>query len=100
LPESDVARLFGAGFVAALAELEPGRWAGPVESGYGLHVVLLRARVDGRLPALAEVRAAVEREWLAARRKEMVETAYRRLRDRYQVVVEPPVPDGDTVAAR
>jgi len=100
LPESEVARLFGAGFVAAIAELEPGRWAGPVESGYGLHVVLIRARVDGRLPALAEVRAGVEREWLTARRKGMVEAAYGRLRDRYQVVVEPAVPAGDTVAAR
>jgi hypothetical protein len=46
--------------------------------------------VDGRVPALAEVREAVQREWLAARRKEVNEQFYQRLRERYTVVVEQP----------
>jgi len=52
--------------------------------------VLVRERVDGRLPALAEVRQAVQREWLAARRKDVNEQFYQRLRARYTVVVEQP----------
>jgi hypothetical protein len=46
--------------------------------------------MDGRIPALAEVREAVQREWLAARRKAVHEQFYQRLRARYTVSVEQP----------
>ena len=87
---SEIARLFGNEFATQLQHLEPGHWAGPIESGYGLHLVYIRARVDGRVPALAEVREAVQREWFAARRKAVNEQFYQRLRARYTVVVEQP----------
>ena len=67
---SEIARLFGDAFATQLQHLELGRWTGPIESGYGLHLVFVRERVDGRVPALAEVREAVQRAWLAARRKD------------------------------
>jgi len=85
---SEIARLFGDAFATQLQDLEPGRWAGPIESGYGLHLVFVRERVAGRVPALAEVRQAVQREWFAARRKAVNEQFYQRLRARYSVVVE------------
>jgi len=85
---SDVARLFGDHFADAVLELEPGRWVGPVESGYGLHVVLVRDRVEGRLPSLDEVRPIVEREFLNDRRTRQLDAMYDRLLERYRVVVE------------
>jgi hypothetical protein len=45
---------------------------------------------DGRLPDLAEARPAVQRAWLEARRKEALDGAYRKLRERYAVVREKP----------
>jgi hypothetical protein len=90
LARSEIARLFGEAFATQLQKLEPGGWWGPIESGYGLHLVYIRERVDGRVPTLAEVRPAVQREWLAARRKEVHEQFYQRLRARYTVVVEQP----------
>jgi hypothetical protein len=92
---SEIARLFGDAFTQQLQHLEPGRWGGPIESGYGLHLVYVRERVDGRVPALAEVRQAVQREWFAARRKEVNEQFYQHLRARYTVVVEQPQAAGD-----
>lgn len=47
-------------------------------------------RVEGRLPELAEVRDAVEREWRVAQRKERGGELFRKLLTRYTVVVEPP----------
>jgi hypothetical protein len=85
---SEIARLFGETFAEQLLRVKPGRWAGPIESGYGLHLVFVRERAEGRLPELAEVREAVQREWLGARRKELTEATYGRLRERYTVVVE------------
>ena len=98
VPRSEITRLFGDVFAARLESVEPGAWVGPIESGYGLHLVFVRERVDGRLPPLAEVRPAVEREWLAARRKAQVETAYQERRARYTVVIEPPATSEDKVA--
>ena len=90
LSSSEIARLFGDAFATQLQQLEPSHWAGPFASAYGLHLVYVRERVDGRVPALAEVREAVQRAWFAARRKAVHEQFYQRLRARYTVVVEQP----------
>ena len=66
----EVGNLFGEKFAAALGQLLTGQWQGPVESGYGVHLVFLVERTDGRLPALDDVRAAVRREWGSAQRRE------------------------------
>ena len=100
LSRSEVARLFGGGFAARVFELAPGRWEGPVESAYGLHLVLVRARREGRDPALAEVRDAVAREWLADRRQQAREDLYRELRSRYQVEIAAPRSPASPAAER
>jgi hypothetical protein len=90
LPAGDVAKLLGAGFAQGVLELEPGGWQGPVESAYGLHLVRVESRAPGRVPELAEVRPAVEREWLAQWRRAAREASWQELRARYEVEIEPP----------
>jgi hypothetical protein len=85
---AEVAAMFGDEFATALATLETGAWRGPIRSGYGAHLVLVRDRLPGRAPALAEVREAVRREWETRARRESNEAFYRRLRSRYAVSVE------------
>lgn len=87
-PAGEIAKQFGEPFALALGRLEPGRWQGPLESGYGLHLVFVDERVDGRLPALAEVREAVRREWDNARRLAANEAFYLELLGRYRVTIE------------
>lgn len=89
---SEAAKLFGEKFAAKLGELSPGQWHGPVESGYGVHLVWISERTEGRLPVLAEVREAVRREWANARRLEGNEKFYQELLKRYVVTVERPKP--------
>lgn len=45
---------------------------------------------EGNIPTLPEARAKIQRAWLDARRKEAMDAAYRKLRERYTVVVESP----------
>jgi hypothetical protein len=100
VPGSEVATQFGEEFAAKLGGLPPGQWQGPVESGYGVHLVLVSERTEGRFPALAEVRVAVRREWDNARRLEANEKFYQELLKRYTVTIEGPEPvEADTVAA-
>ena len=84
----EVERVFGDAFADRLLKVEPGQWEGPLESGYGLHLVFVTKRVEGRLPELSEVRPAVERDLTAAHRKEQLDATYRRLLEKYPVVLE------------
>ena len=59
--------------------LPVGGWQGPVRSGFGLHLVELRSREDGRKATLEEVREAVERDLLHARTEEAGEAFYERI---------------------
>ena len=85
---SDFEKLFGGSFATDLLQIEPGKWAGPVRSSYGLHLVFVWERIAGRDPELAEVRDEVEREWTAQRRREFKEETYKKLRERYTIVIE------------
>jgi hypothetical protein len=89
LPRGDVKKLFGAEFAEGISSLEPGGWEGPLRSGYGLHLVLVRERTEERLPELAEVRDAVARDYSARLREENSRKFYERLRERYTITVEP-----------
>lgn len=86
----EITSMFGADFASALARLPPGRWAGPIHSGYGEHLVLVRKRIEGAPPRLAQVRDAVLREYQSARRVAANEAAYRQMRARYSVQVNMP----------
>jgi hypothetical protein len=84
----EISALFGADFAAALARVEPGRWQGPIRSGFGEHLVLIIARTAPRQPELSEVRESVRRAWNDARRQAANEAFYRRLLERYSVTIE------------
>jgi parvulin-like peptidyl-prolyl isomerase len=90
-PASEVAKQFGEKFAAKLGELSPGKWEGPVESGYGAHLVFVSERTEGRVPELAEVRDDVRREWANAQRLELNEKFYQELLKRYSVTIESPL---------
>jgi hypothetical protein len=83
-----VAAEFGGGFAGALAGLPEGRWEGPVLSAYGLHLVRVDGRTGAAMPPLADVRAAVQREWENDRRVRARDARLLSLRERYEVVVE------------
>lgn len=98
LPRSrldEVASVFGAGFAQGLAGMESGRWSGPVQSAYGWHLVYVSEREEGRRRPLAEVREAVQREWLAARRREVIDATYKKLREKYVIIVEAARPQAE-----
>jgi PPIC-type PPIASE domain len=88
VPTTEIAKQFGDKFAAKLTDVPIGQWFGPIESGYGMHLVFVQNSTEGRLPDLAEVRDAVLRDWTSARRLESNEKFFQSLLERYQVVVE------------
>jgi parvulin-like peptidyl-prolyl isomerase len=98
-PASEVARTFGRQFAAALDALPVGSWQGPLPSGYGLHLVELRARTPGRPAMLEEVRAALVRDWRRDRSEAASRAFYEALRQRYTVRMEDDARAGDARAS-
>jgi hypothetical protein len=93
LPAREIANQFGEEFATKLGGLQTGHWQGPIKSGFGEHLVFISGRTESRLPALAEVRDAVRREWDDARRKEANEKFYQGLLKHYTVTIEQPTAD-------
>jgi hypothetical protein len=87
-----IAQLFGDDFAAVVVALPAGDWQGPIPSGYGLHLVKVTSQEAGRLPALAEIRSQVEREWMNDQRDAMARQKLDDLLKRYKVTVEPYTP--------
>ncbi|MBP7003562.1 peptidylprolyl isomerase [Amaricoccus sp.] len=100
-PEA-VARELGPEFAAALFAGQPGRWIGPIRSGYGWHLVYIDSLEPARVPALDEIEADVRAAWTDARYKEIRQRAEDDMRARYTVVVPDldPADLGDLAAPR
>lgn len=80
---------FGPSFAAELFKLEPGGWRGPIQSGYGWHLVWIDAMEPARAPAFEEVETDVRAAWHDARYQEVKRAALDEMRSRYTVVVVP-----------
>jgi PPIC-type PPIASE domain len=88
--KTELARLFGYDFAEALVKQPVGQWAGPIASGYGVHLVKVESLVAAGMPDLAEVRPLVEREWANAKRQELSKAFYEKLRAKYAIKVQMP----------
>lgn len=90
LTQQGVARNFGNQFAEAIFELAPGTWEGPVQSGYGIHLVRIESREEAFMPPFEEVRPRVRDEFMTNLRREVDELFFERLRESYEIVIEEP----------
>jgi peptidyl-prolyl cis-trans isomerase C len=83
-----VARSFGPSFTEQLFQMETNSWKGPVESGYGLHLVRISEKIDARMPELASVIDKVRMDLMSEQRQKTNEEIYERFKERYEIVIE------------
>jgi len=86
--ETEVERILGVQFLQALGEIPIGSWQGPIESGFGLHLVFIDKFVAGKVPGLDDVREQVVRDWAVENREKANRAIYEKERQRYDIVVE------------
>jgi hypothetical protein len=94
----ELAKAFGPRFAQAIESVKPGSWQGPIESGYGWHLVFVDSLVPGRLPAFEEVEPDVKTAWLADQKERARRDAYEAMRAKYTVLLPAP-PDEKSAAA-
>lgn len=88
LSEDEVARRFGEEFRETVVSLPLGQWQGPVESGFGLHLVKILRREESRIPAWTEVRDEVENDLRYEGRQAAEDQFYAEVLPRYQIVFD------------
>ena len=93
-----LAKEFGAEFAQTIFKLKPGSWQGPVQSGYGWHLVFIDSFAPGRIPAFEEVEPEVKTAWLAVQREQASNQAYTAMRAKYTVSL-PTLPGKQTASA-
>jgi hypothetical protein len=86
----EIANSFGTEFSTAVEQAPVGQWTGPVQSGFGLHLVRVDRREAGSMPTLAEIRPIVQREWESDQRRSVTDALLGKLRAKYDVRIEGP----------
>ena len=81
---------FGPRFALAVPALKAGSWQGPIESGYGWHLVFVDTAIHGRVPAFEEIEGDVQTAWLADQKAIAWEKAYKDMRAKYTVLLPMP----------
>ena len=83
-----VASQFGREFANAVFALKPGAWSGPLESGYGLHLVRVSELKPGARRDFAEVKPQVLDRWHEQHQRENSEKYFAGLLKKYDVVLD------------
>ena len=92
--ETAVSAQYGETFKTILFDLDVGRWVGPIESPFGLHLIQIEKIVAGRIPTLPEIQKEVERDWLADFRSTAQREILDQMKASYSITVEMPEESG------
>ena len=68
--------------------LEPGQWAGPIESGYGLHLMKVLQRDDATIPDWTDVRSKLITDMQFEASKAAKDQLYAEIAPRYQILYD------------
>lgn len=86
----DLRKIFGSDFADEVLLLQPGRWQGPILSGYGVHAVMIWRVKRTEAPSFELVRDQISEQLMAKQIDERSERFIENLVSRYEVVIEDP----------
>jgi parvulin-like peptidyl-prolyl isomerase len=85
---------FGPKFAQAVEKLPTGSWQGPIESGFGWHLVFVDTMIPGRVPEFEEIESEIKTAWLSEKKTLAWEKAYKEMRAKYTVLMPVPPENG------
>lgn len=86
--EQSVSNTFGPDFARAVFALGIGSWSGPIQSGYGLHLVRVSTMKEAKVPPFSEIRDRVAAEWKREQETRAKDRYLAELRKKYDVVAD------------
>lgn len=88
--EQAIDAVFGRDFYAKLTELPDNIWAGPVQSGFGPHLVRLTGRTEQALPPFAAIRDQVLADWRRDQSDVLTAAQFGAYRENYDIKLPTP----------
>ncbi|MFT4047230.1 MAG: peptidylprolyl isomerase [Solimonas sp.] len=87
LTPPELEQIFGRSpIVDGLLRAPPGEWSGPLQSGYGWHLVQVTQRRDAYVPPFEQVLERVRAAWIEQERRKLDDAGFAALRSRYEVL--------------
>jgi parvulin-like peptidyl-prolyl isomerase len=86
--KASLSSMFGADFASTVFSLKPGDWSGPIESGYGQHLVLVAEHIPGESKPFDTVKEAVLAQWRSEKQQELSRAYLAGLRKKYGVELD------------
>ena len=90
LKEFELNRLLGEEFTQELFKQAVGKWAGPLTSGYGLHIIYIESKTATQTVSLEMAKQSVLKDWMSDERKKANEAFVLNLREQYDVNIAKP----------
>ncbi len=85
--EPQIGRQLGGSMAISLRDLPLNEWSGPVESGYGVHLIYLTDKQTPGLPEFQEIREDLARDYAYQTEEEYQEAIYQNLKKNYQIEI-------------
>ena len=89
----EISKEFGPDFAEKLLALKLGQWQGPIQSGYGWHLVWIDTLQPGHTADFETIKDDIRSAWLEERYQKIRARAYEEMLTRYTIVM----PDPETV---
>jgi hypothetical protein len=86
--EQTVSTVFGPEFAHVVFALEPGRWSGPIKSGFGVHLARVSERQKSQPLQFAAARPQLVAEWQREQEQDANEKFIEELRKKYKIVAD------------
>jgi PPIC-type PPIASE domain len=86
--EQSISNTFGPDFSRVVFALEIGKWSGPIQSGYGLHLVRVSTLREAQVPPLSDIQERVTAEWRREQEARAKSQYLAGLRKKYDVVAD------------
>lgn len=86
---AEARRLFGYKFTENIFQLPLGLWAGPVESGYGVHLIKISQLIKGQSPRFEDIKEDVTERWRQAENKRLFSEKIDQMKEDYQISFDP-----------
>ena len=91
----DIVRNLGVEFYTSLQKQKLNEWTGPIQSGFGTHLVHISAKNSSFIPELAEIKNKVLRDYEYDTELKNKETIYKEIRKNYEVIIKSEALDKD-----
>ena len=93
--KGQLAGLLGPDAARAILTIEDSDWHGPIMSPRGAHFIRIAKRNPARQPRFEDAETWIEGEWMAAKRREILNRELEAMRKNYQIIIEPSGAAGD-----